>query len=46
MTGFSSIHMCIVMKSVKKVTFWDISQKQLVKHSTFLSQKHSTHHDE
>ena len=32
-------------KTCKIVMFWDISQKELVKHSACWSQKHSTQHN-
>ena len=46
MTGFNSMFMCIVAQRCENITFWDISQKWLIKHLTLQPQKHSTHHDE
>ena len=34
MTGFKSMYMFIVAKRCENVTFWDISEKWLIKHST------------
>ena len=41
MTGFKSFYMCIVAKRCENVTFWDISQKWMIKPSTFYVWKKS-----